>query len=119
MRMTERVTVITRATRLAGLLQRWGTRGQARFRFKANKMAAFAHAGNLELAAELQKRATDADFEMLESEANVYQDAVSRVTRDLDLGVPVQVIDRSFVPNYDFSMTKAVVVLGQDRKSVV
>ena len=77
-------------------------------------MAALARAGNLEQAAIVQKRAEDVDFELLEHEDDVYRDAVSRLTRDLDLGVPVQVIDRSFMPNYDFSMSTAVVVLGQD-----
>jgi hypothetical protein len=114
MRATERVTVITRPTRLAGLLQRWGTRGQAGFRFKANKAAALARMGNLDQAAKLQIQTADADFALLEDEDKVYHDAVKQVTRDLDLGVPVQVIDRSFIPNYDFSMTTAVVVLGQD-----
>jgi hypothetical protein len=114
MHTTERVTVITRPTRLEGLLERWGTPGQAKFRFQFNKMAALARAGELEQAAKLQAQATDADFESLRSEGNVYHDAVKRVTQDLDLGVPVQVIDRSFIPNYDFSMSAAVVVLGQD-----
>src|SRR5205085_5311990 len=113
-RATKRVTVITRPTRLAGLLQRWGTRGQAKFRFRFNKMAAFARAGELDQAASVQKHAEDVDFELLEDEDEVYADAVSRMTRDLDLGFPVQVIDRSFMPNYDFSMSTAVVVLGQD-----
>jgi len=114
MRVTERVTLITRPTRLAGLLQRWGTRGQAGFRFKANKAAAFARVGNLEEAVAVQRQIEDVDFALLETEDDVYHDAVRRVTRDLDVGVPVQAIDRSFVPNYDFSMSTAVVVLGQD-----
>jgi hypothetical protein len=113
-RATERVTVITRPTRLAGLLQRWGTRGQAKFRFRANKMAALAREGRLDEAANVQKRADDIDFDLLESEDEVYADAVGRLARELDLGVPVQVIDRSFMPNYDFAMSTAVVVLGQD-----
>lgn len=110
----ERVTVVTRPTRLAGLLQRWGTRGQALFRFKANKVANLARAGQLEQAANLQQAAGDADFGLLEDEDVVYREAVERLTRDLDLGVPIQVIDRAFMPNYDFSMSSAVVVLGQD-----
>jgi NAD kinase len=114
LRPTKRVTLITRPTRLTGLLQRWGTRGQAKFRFRANKLAAFARAGNLEQAATLQKKTDDEDFDLLEDEDEVYRDAVSQATRDLDLGVPVQTIDRSFIPNYDFSMSVAVVVLGQD-----
>jgi hypothetical protein len=113
-RATERVTVVTRPTRLAGLLQRWGTRGQAKYRFKANQAAVFAQAGNLEEAARIQKHADNADFALLEDEDDVYRAAVNWLTRDLDLGLPVQVIDRSFMPNYDFSMSSAVVVLGQD-----
>lgn len=113
-RVTERITVITRPTRLEGLLARWGTKGQAKFRFRANKIVAFQRAGNLKAAVEIQKQSDDDDFDLLEDEADVYRDAVSRLTRDLDLGVPVQVIDRSFMPNYDFSMSAAVVVLGQD-----
>jgi hypothetical protein len=113
-RVVERVTLITRPTRLAGLLQRWGTRGQALFRFKANKMAALARAGEVEQAAQLQKQDYDTDFALLQDEDEVYRDAVERLTRDLDVGPPVQVIDRSFMPNYDFSMSRAVVVLGQD-----
>jgi NAD kinase len=113
-RATERVTLITRPTRLEGLLLRWVTRSQAKFKFRSNKMAALARAGNLEQAAKLQKQGDDLDFEMLADEDEVYREAVSRLTRDLDVGVPLQVIDRSLMPNYDFSMSTAVVVLGQD-----
>jgi hypothetical protein len=95
-------------------LQRWGTRGQAKYRFRANKMAALIRSGYLEKAASIQKKADDVDFDLLENEDEVYSEAVSRLTRDLDLGVPVQVIDRSFMPTYDFSMSTAVVVLGPD-----
>lgn len=111
---TERVTVITRPTRLEGLLARWGTKGQAQFRFRANKIAAFVKAQKLEQAAEIQKQKNDTDFDLLENEDVVYQNAVREVARTLDFGVPVQTIDRSFMPNYDFSMSTAVVVLGQD-----
>ena len=32
----------------------------------------------------------------------------------LDFGLPIKVLDRSFVPTYDFWTTRAVVVVGQD-----
>lgn len=112
-RPAERITVVTRPTRLEGLLIRWATRGQARFKFRANKAARALQTGNLEKAAAAQKN-DDADFELLEDEDNTYQNAVSSLVRDLDLGYPVQAIDRSFIPNYDFSFSAAVVVLGQD-----
>jgi hypothetical protein len=77
-------------------------------------MDALARAGKVEQAAAIQKQAKDEDFDLLADEDEVYRDAVGRVTGELDLGVPVQVIDRSFMPTYDFSMSTAVVVLGQD-----
>lgn len=99
---------------MEGLLQRWGTRGQAGFRFKQNKVAALARAGNFTMAEEVQKQTEDVDFALIQTENEVYAEAVNRVTRELDLGLPVQVINRSFMPNYDFSLSNAVVVLGQD-----
>ncbi len=113
-RATERVTVITRPTRLAGLLQRWGTRGQAKYLFQANQAAVVARAGKLDEAAKIQQQSENADFHSLEDENDVYTIAVNRLKRELDLGLPVQVIDRSLMPTYDFSMSTAVVVLGQD-----
>ncbi len=112
-RPTERITVVTRPTRLEGLLNRWATRGQARFRFKANKVARAAQAGNFSLAAAVQK-AEDVDFALLEVEDDTYHQSLQTLLRDLDLGYPVQTIDRSFMPTYDFSFSTAVVVLGQD-----
>ncbi len=110
---TQRITVVTRPTRLAGLLQRWATRGQAKFRFRVNKVARLMQSGKVEQAAAAQK-ADDVDFQLLEDEDSAYQQSVRNLVRDLDLGVPVQAIDRSLMPNYDFSFSTAVVVLGQD-----
>jgi hypothetical protein len=55
----------------------------------------------------------DALLEM-EDEDDTYRDAVSELSRSLDFGVPVQVLDRQFLPNYDFELCAAVVVIGQD-----
>lgn len=113
MRRTERITVVTRPTRLEGLLIRWATRGQAKFNFKANRAAQAAQAGNLTLAAAVQK-SDDADFELLEVEDDTYHKSLRSLLIDLDLGYPVQTIDRTLIPTYDFSFSTAVVVLGQD-----
>lgn len=112
-RTAERITVVTRPTRLEGLLNRWGTRGQALYQFKSNKAARFALQGMLTQAAEVQ-RSDDADFELLEAEDDTYRQSVKQLLRDLDLGYPVQTIDRYLMPTYDFSFSAAVVVLGQD-----
>jgi hypothetical protein len=112
-RPTQRITVITRPTRLAGLLKRWATRGQAKYKFRANKMARALQAGNVDEAARAQT-VDDVDFDLLEDEDQTYQLAVKSLARDLDLGIPVQTIDRSLMPTYDFALSAAVVVLGQD-----
>ncbi|CAN5540658.1 NAD(+)/NADH kinase [soil metagenome] len=112
-RPTERITVVTRPTRLEGVLRRWATRGQAMYFFKANQAVKARQAGNMEQAVAAQKN-DNVDFELLEDEDATYQQSVKDLVRDLDLGVPVQTIDRSLMPNYDFSFSAAVVVLGQD-----
>jgi hypothetical protein len=112
-RPSERITVVTRPTRLAGVLQRWATRGQARYQFKAKKAARAVQAGNVALAARVQAT-EDQDFALLEDEDRTYRESVTTLARDLDLGLPVQTIDRSLTPTYDFGLSAAVVVLGQD-----
>jgi hypothetical protein len=113
-RPTERITVITRSTRLGELLKRWATRGQAQFKFRAAKAAFALAAGNIDAAAQVQKKSDDVDFRLLEDEDLTYQRAVKSLAIDLDLGLPVQTIDRSLMPTYDFGLSAAVVVLGQD-----
>jgi hypothetical protein len=39
---------------------------------------------------------------------------VKSLAIDLDLGLPVQTIDRALMPTYDFGLSAAVIVLGQD-----
>ncbi len=56
----------------------------------------------------------EADFDVYEHEEQTYQDALERLEHELDFGVPLKVLDRQYVPSYDFSRTAAVVVLGQD-----
>ncbi len=108
-----RIVVVTRETRMEGLLKRWATRGQAKFMFKGARAAAAVRAGDMTTAVAAQT-SEDEDFDELEEEDVTYHDAVRNLTRELDLGVPVQVLDRQYLPTYDFAMCAAVVVVGQD-----
>ncbi len=108
-----RIVVVTRETRLEGLLQRWATKGQARFVFQRAKAAAAVQAGNLTEAAAAQTSDSEV-FDELEQEDETYGTSVRELTRDLDFGLPVQVIDRRYLPTYDFGLCSAVVVVGQD-----
>ncbi len=98
---------------MEGLLRRWATVGQARFRFKQNKAVAAVQAGDM-LAAQAAQRDEDADFMEIEDEDQTYHTAVRELQRELDFGLPVQVIDREYLPSIDFEMCTVVVVVGQD-----
>jgi hypothetical protein len=88
----ERLILVTRRTRLEELIDRFNTRGQAKFYIE--------HAGG--------------DFAEYEREHDAYAGALDRVRRELDFGVPLQVLDRPLITTYTFSAQEIVVTLGQD-----
>ena len=88
----EKLILVTRRTRLEELIGRFNTRGQAKFYIE--------HAGG--------------DFSEYEREHDAYQRALERLRRDLDFGMPRQMMDRSLVPTYTFGAHDLVVTLGQD-----
>lgn len=118
------ITVVTRPTRLQGLLGRWATRGQAKFVFKRNRVVEFAQRQKLARAPSEHRAAARAvqaveqdaleDFDELESEDDNYQSVLDQLRRDLDFGLPLHFIDRSYVPTYLFDLSIVVVVVGQD-----
>lgn len=89
----EKLVVVTRKTRLAQLLERWGSRGQARY------------------AIERQ----GGDFADYQREDDTYQRALATVDRGLDeLGLKQQHLDRGVVPSYLFAPHDLIVTVGQD-----
>jgi len=90
--MFEKILLVTRRTRLAGLVERFNTKKQAKFYVE--------HAGQ--------------DFEEFEREDDAYLRAVDRLRDSLDVGLPVQQVDRGLVPTFLFSGKEVVVVAGQD-----
>lgn len=111
------IAIVTRPTRLQGLRQRWGTKRQAQFLLKQ------AHAVEAERAravkssrhaAQTYAPPADADFDAYEREDAVYQGTIETLHRELEFGLPIKLLDRSFVPNFDFWSCAAVVVVGQD-----
>lgn len=107
------IVLVTRETRLRGMLSRWGTLGQAAFNFRQAKVQERVRAGRLEEAAQLTK-SDDAEFDSIVSEDDQYSGAVKQLRIDLDMELPVAVIDRTFLPSFNFSMAEVVVVVGQD-----
>ncbi len=106
------IAVVTRQTRLAGLMQRWATRGAAKFQMAQARMRLLSDAATL--APTVLKQRTEEEFNELEIEDQTYQQAISELTRSLDFGLPIQTVDRDFLPNFDFARFEVIVVIGQD-----
>lgn len=91
--MFEKLVLVTRKTRLEELVERFNTREQARFYIE--------HMG--------------LDFGDYDVEHANYQVSLAELRRTLEGLLPkLQVVDRSFLPNFLFSKKDLVVVLGQD-----
>ena len=90
--MFKKLILITRRTRLEGLIERFNTRSQAKFYIE--------HAGG--------------DFSDYEREDDAYRAALESLRRSLDFEMPVQLVDRSMVPTFQFQKEDVVITLGQD-----
>jgi NAD kinase len=92
--MFEKIVVVTRKTRLEELIERFNSREQARFYIE--------HMGG--------------EFGDYEREYETYTQAVTELRRNLARlnQLKLQVIERSFLPNFLFTETDIVVTIGQD-----
>jgi hypothetical protein len=88
----EKIVVVTRKTRLAGLVERFNSRGQAKFYIE--------HAGG--------------DFSDYEREDDAYRRSLEKVRRSLEIGLKLHVLDRDLVPTCLFTATDVIVPIGQD-----
>jgi hypothetical protein len=90
--MFEKIVLVTRKTRLEGLIERFNSRAQAKFYLD--------HSGG--------------DYADYEREDATYRRAVDTVRRSLDVGLKLQVADRALVPTMLFTEHDLVVAVGQD-----
>ena len=90
--MFEKLVLVTRKTRLAQLIERFNSRGQAKFYIE--------HAGG--------------DFGDYQREDDAYARSLELLHRGLDLGIKIHQIDREIVPTYLFAERDLVVAVGQD-----
>lgn len=90
--MYEKIVLVTRKTRLEGLVERFNTRSQARFYIE--------HSGG--------------NFVLYEQEHDTYQSALDNLRRALEGLGKLQVIERGYLPNFLFSETDLVVTIGID-----
>ena len=106
------IAVVTRQTRMEGLLARWATKPAAKFALAQAKIGEMARAGRYDKAS--IDDAAQAEFQDFDLEDEVYQETVARLKSELDFDVPLQFVDRQYLPNLDFGRFMAVVVVGQD-----
>jgi NAD kinase len=90
--MFEKIVVVTRKTRLEGLIERFNSRAQAKFYLD--------HSGG--------------DYADYEREDATYRRAVETVRRTLDVGLKIHVAERSLVPTMLFTESDLIVAVGQD-----
>ena len=88
----EKIVLVKRKTRLEELIERFNTRGQAKFYLE--------HAGG--------------DFSDYAQEDDAYRRSMDTLQRGLDVGLKLQVVDRSLVSTFLFSTSDLVVAVGQD-----
>ncbi len=90
--MYKKLVIVTRKTRLEGIIERFNTRSQAKFYIE--------HAGG--------------DFSDYEREDDAYRTALDLLRRSLDFETPHQLVDRALVPTFQFQKEDVVITLGQD-----
>jgi NAD kinase len=88
----EKIIVVTRKTRLAELVERFNTKGQAKFYIE--------HSGG--------------SFSEYELEDDEYRRSCDQLCRSLDIGLKMQAVDRGFLPTFLFTQHDIIVTLGQD-----
>ena len=88
----DKIVLVTRKTRLEGLIERFNTRAQARFYIE--------HSGG--------------NFGMFEAEHETYYGALGLLRERLKKLLKTQVVERGFLPNFLFSDSDLVVTLGID-----
>ena len=112
------IAVVTRETRLQGLVARFATKGAARFRMKQvrahQREQAFGSQASAETMQALDEADELADFDEFTTEDETYDNVIRQLQHDLDVGFPLAWIDRAYLPTFDFGRCAAVVVVGQD-----
>ena len=88
----DRIVLITRATRMDGLIERFNTRAQARFYIEQG----------------------GGDFGAYEREHETYRSAVDALREQIEPLCKVHAIERAFLPNYVFGAGDLAVVIGVD-----
>ncbi len=113
-RADQKIVVVTRPTQLAALQRKLGTPSQAKFQLVSAKKRELVRGGASGAALE---ELAGAAFREIDRAANVYDSSVKELRGGLDFDdfdLPVQTVDRDFLPNFLFGPRDIVVTVGQD-----
>ena len=107
--------IVTRPTQLAALRKQFATRAQAEFQIVSSKKRELSRKRHLS-ERDLISMA-HADFDEIDRSAEQYDVALKQLRTELDFDdfdLPVQTVDRDFLPNFLFGPSDVVVTVGQD-----
>ena len=116
LRIDQKIVIVTRETQLEGLRRKYSTRGQAKFHIVSAAKRKLAKEAPAAAPAQVEELAEMA-FRDVELAGELYAGSVEQLRDDLDfsdLDLPVQKIDRDFLPNFVFGPRDVVVTVGQD-----
>jgi NAD kinase len=116
LRVDQKIVIVTRPTQLAALQRKFNTRAQAKFQIVTAKRRKLAKELSTASAAKLDALA-EHEFDEVDQAAQQYDASVQQLRRDLafaDMDLPVQTVDRDFLPNFVFGPRDVVVTVGQD-----
>lgn len=105
-----KIVIVSRPTRLQGLVRRFGTPGQVKFMMRS---VASREGVRQKKQAVLEERA-EKEFADFEREQSVYDDSISQLRDELADLAPVQLLDREQLPTYLFGPNDLVITVGQD-----
>ncbi len=121
----EKIVLVTRKTRLEGLVERFNTRSQARFYLEQSDVhqqsraqppaAAPPRGGQRSAGGKPQSPASaPSSFALYEREHETYHAALNALRERLQKLTKLHLIERSFLPNYVFAENDLVVTIGID-----
>jgi NAD kinase len=116
LRIDQKIVIVTRPTQLAALKRKFSTPAQAKFQIVSSRKRELARSAPARGGAELEAQA-EQEFGAVVASSQKYDESVKQLRGDLDFGdfdLPVQTVDRDFLPNFVFGPHDVVVTVGQD-----
>jgi len=108
----QKIVIVKRKTRLEELTEKFNTKSQARFYLRRSREN-FAATSGKEIKSTGYSGRDDA-YNEFEAEHEKYTQAMASLRDGMDFGLPVMVVDRTFLPTFLFGPEDIVVALGQD-----